>query len=472
VFHSNILEASVYLLAYINDILIALKHLSTTELLSLKSPLKSDESEDEDDDSQDDDDLSIDPKKSLLSSTIQPEYDPNKLCTYTTTKKEYANQHWYHCHTCKMIDRVGICQICANVCHKDHDISYAKYGSFFCDCGAKEDGSCQALVKRPTTTVIQPITPSLSSKKKKSKKPLTSSNKKPKLTNRQRRLIRQINSKQQEYHSCIQNKHIPSNTLRLFKLLQPYIDNEYQQIYNIENKFDLISEFLKSNQQISIDNDDNKQQILNTVILHSQENAFEHVKLSFTNEHGQQIKQLLGTNSIRRQGMCIMSSLNPDQSKQHLIVSQEKGKQAMITVLQLNSLLKQTTTMFNNVSNDNSTKKKFTLNKLNTFNIPFTILSMQPNQLNNDYLCITGLKDCHILNIDMNGRLKEPTIILQPNLDSTGNYIIKAQWLADKNQSQLALLTADFIKIYDLSVDTISPIYYFILPTGNLHRKD
>jgi E3 ubiquitin-protein ligase UBR4 len=162
-----------------------------------------------------------------------------------------------------------------------------------------------------------------------------------------------------------------------------------------------------------------------------------------------------------------MSSLNSDQTKQHLIVSQEKGKQAMITVLQLNSLLKQTTTI-NNVSNDNSAKKKLTLNKLNTFNIPFTILSMQPNQLNSDYLCITGLKDCHILNIDNNGRLKEPTIILQPNLDSTGNYIIRAQWLSDKNQSQLALLTADFIKIYDLSSDSISPMYYFILPTGNL----
>lgn len=477
-FHSNILEASVYLLAYINDILTALKHLSTTELSALKSPVKSDESEDEDDDSQDDDDDSTnDQKKSLLSSTIQSEYDPNKLCTYTTTKKEYANQHWYHCHTCKMVDRVGICQICANVCHKDHDISYAKYGSFFCDCGAKEDGSCQALVKRPTTIIIQSMTPSLSLKKKEIKKSLTLPNKKTKLTNRQRRLLRQINTKQQEYHSCIQTKHIPSNTLRLFKLLQPYIDNEYQQIYNIENKFDLISEFLKSNEQISIDsnntNDDNKQQQqLFTGILHSQENAFENVKLSFTNEHGQQIKQLLGTNSIRRQGMCIMSSLNSDQSKQHLIVSQEKGKQTMITVLQLNSLLKQTTTMINTVNNDNSTKKKFTLNKLSTFNIPFTIVSMQPNQLNNDYLCITGLKDCHILNIDINGRLKEPTIILQPNLDSTGNYIIKALWLSDKNQSQLALLTADFIKIYDLSIDSISPIYYFILPTGNSFTND
>ena len=58
------------------------------------------------------------------------------------------NQHWYHCHTCKMVDGIGVCSVCAKVCHADHDITYSKYGSFFCDCGAKEDGSCTAMVKR------------------------------------------------------------------------------------------------------------------------------------------------------------------------------------------------------------------------------------------------------------------------------------------------------------------------------------
>ena len=28
-------------------------------------------------------------------------------------------------------------------------MTYAKFGSFFCDCGAKDDGSCQASVRRP-----------------------------------------------------------------------------------------------------------------------------------------------------------------------------------------------------------------------------------------------------------------------------------------------------------------------------------
>ena len=458
-YHANILEGSVYFLAYINDILIALKHLCNTD----NSPLKPEESDEDDDDSVDDDDLLTDSKKSSLSSSGTTEYDPNKLCTYTTTKKEYTNQHWYHCHTCKMTQRVEMCQICANVCDKDHEISYTKFGSFFCDCGAKEDGSCQALVKRPTTTIIQPIVSTSSVKKKLTKK--ISEKKSTKLTNRQRRLIRQIHSKQQEYQSCIQNKHIPSNTLRLFQFLQPYLNDHYQQIYNIENKFDLISEFLKSNEQSTIDNEETKPFYSN--LIHSQENTFENVKLPFTNEHGQQIKQLLSTNSIRRQGMSILSSYRSDPSKQHLIISQEKDKQAMITIAQLNSLLKQIINT-NTAVNDPTGKKKLTINKINTLNIPFTILSIQPNQLNSDYIYVTGLKDCHVLNLDNNGRLKEPSIILQPNLDSTGNYIIKAQWLADKNQTQLALLTTDLIKIYDLSVDTISPIYYFILPKGKV----
>uniref|UniRef100_A0A493TIF2 UBR-type domain-containing protein n=1 Tax=Anas platyrhynchos platyrhynchos TaxID=8840 RepID=A0A493TIF2_ANAPP len=47
-----------------------------------------------------------------------------------------------------MVDGVGVCTVCAKVCHKDHEISYAKYGSFFCDCGAKEDGSCLNFCSR------------------------------------------------------------------------------------------------------------------------------------------------------------------------------------------------------------------------------------------------------------------------------------------------------------------------------------
>lgn len=83
--------------------------------------------------------------------TTQEESDDDmhsySLCTFVSTQRDFVNQHWYYCYTCKMTDGIGVCSVCAQICHKNHDISYAKYGNFFCDCGAKEDGSCLALNK-------------------------------------------------------------------------------------------------------------------------------------------------------------------------------------------------------------------------------------------------------------------------------------------------------------------------------------
>ena len=40
-------------------------------------------------------------------------------------------------------------------------------------------------------------------------------------------------------------------------------------------------------------------------------------------------------------------------------------------------------------------------------------------------------------------------------------------WLPG-SQTELAIVTADFVKIYDLSQDAISPQYYFLLPSGKI----
>lgn len=87
-------------------------------------------------------------------TTTQEESDDeivlNNVCTFVSTQRDFINQHWYYCYTCKMSDGIGVCSVCAQLCHKNHDVSYAKYGNFFCDCGAKEDGSCMALNKWTT----------------------------------------------------------------------------------------------------------------------------------------------------------------------------------------------------------------------------------------------------------------------------------------------------------------------------------
>jgi hypothetical protein len=57
-------------------------------------------------------------------------------------------------------------------------------------------------------------------------------------------------------------------------------------------------------------------------------------------------------------------------------------------------------------------------------------------------------------------------LVLQPQLESQ-NHIIKPLWLPG-SQTQLAILSADAVKIYDLGKDVISPIYYFLLPSGKV----
>lgn len=157
--HSAMLDATCHLLAYIGDVSTALSpQTSTTPSISgsvaraLSPPWEGEvfpefDSEWADDVNDDEDSAAEDSDEDSLC---------NKLCTFTVTQKEFMNQHWYHCHTCRMLDGVGVCSVCARVCHRGHDLSYAKYGNFFCDCGAKEDGSCQALVKRSPQTNQDP----------------------------------------------------------------------------------------------------------------------------------------------------------------------------------------------------------------------------------------------------------------------------------------------------------------------------
>lgn len=45
--------------------------------------------------------------------------------------------------------------------------------------------------------------------------------------------------------------------------------------------------------------------------------------------------------------------------------------------------------------------------------------------------------------------------------------VLQAMWLPG-SQTELALVTADFVKVYDLGQDAISPMYYFLLPSSKI----
>jgi E3 ubiquitin-protein ligase UBR4 len=148
--------------------------------------------------------------------------------------------------------------------------------------------------------------------------------------------------------------------------------------------------------------------------LGSQEGAFENVRMSYSGDQGQSIRQLVTTHMIRRVVMCCLSS-GGSGKRQHLAVAHEKGK---ITMLQLSALLKQA----------DSSQKKLTLTRLSSAPVPFTVLSVVSNPCNEDYLAVTGLKDCHVLAFNSNGSVADH-LVLHPQLDAH-NYIVKAVWMA------------------------------------------
>jgi len=85
---------------------------------------------------------------------------------------------------------------------------------------------------------------------------------------------------------------------------------------------------------------------MQTATLGSQEGAFENVRINYSGDQGQTIRQLITSHVLRRIGMCCLTS--PHGRRQHLAVCNEKGK---VTILQLSALLKQA----------HSSKRKLTL---------------------------------------------------------------------------------------------------------------
>ncbi|XP_069695727.1 E3 ubiquitin-protein ligase UBR4 isoform X2 [Periplaneta americana] len=388
----------------------------------------------------------------------------NKLCTFTITQREFMNQHWYHCHTCKMVDGVGVCTVCARVCHRGHDITYAKYGNFFCDCGAKDDGTCQALVKRSPQSSEQHITQALStstpgtfgmeqmlpsSLRRRPSSPVNIDASERGTRDRQRlaNLAKQLESSREILMSHISNSSVVASLLDLVKILMPAVETSckrhspvgcHQRAQTALRQLHTLEKHFENTDQLMVPT------------LGSQEGAFENVRMNYSGDQGQTIRQLLSAHMIRRVAMCCLSS--PHGKRQHLAVSHEKGK---ITVLQLSALLKQA----------DSSKRKLTLTRLASAPIPFTVLSITGNQWNEDFLAVCGLKDCHVLTFSSSGSVADH-LVLHPQLE-TGNFIIRALWLPG-SQTQLALVTADFVKIYDLSHDALSPQYFFLVPSGKI----
>ncbi|KAG7367435.1 GRF zinc finger domain containing protein [Nitzschia inconspicua] len=105
--------------------------------------------------------LVTNPEAMELDTPICPtnnKFNLPQACTFVQ-KSGFHGQHWYSCHTCELINDRGCCSLCALVCHKGHDVSYSRFSSFFCDCGAEGNPApthrvqCKCLSPLPANEV-------------------------------------------------------------------------------------------------------------------------------------------------------------------------------------------------------------------------------------------------------------------------------------------------------------------------------
>ncbi|KAL0896018.1 hypothetical protein ABMA27_012006 [Loxostege sticticalis] len=444
------IESACVLLSYLTDALHAINtsqpHTWRSVSPTWESPSDLGFDFDYTDEQQDDDDTSAD--DSDEDAMLQ-----YKLCTFTVTQREFMNQHWYHCHTCKMVDGVGVCTVCARVCHRGHDVSYAKFGNFFCDCGAKPDSSCQALVKR--SVALGGARGAGSGPGAEEAAPAPSLRRRPSspapaaLLAPPRRPVLAANI--QGCRSYLSSYGGWSACLERVKRLLEALCGPVRAACERAAPTGAHGRAQRALAQLHLgEKKFTHTDSLMLPTLGSQEGAFENVRMSYTGENGQTIRQLMSTHKLRRVAMCCLAS--PQGRRQHLAVSHEKGK---ITVLQLSALLKQA----------DSSKHKLTLTRLSSAPIPFTVLSLSGNPWNEDLLAVCGLKECHVLTFNSGGAVADH-LVLNTGLEGN-NYVIKAIWLPG-SQTQLALVTSDFVKIYDLSKDLNNPMHHFLVPSGKV----
>eukprot|EP00095_Tigriopus_kingsejongensis_P009320 maker-scaffold486_size158769-snap-gene-0.26 protein:Tk09320 transcript:maker-scaffold486_size158769-snap-gene-0.26-mRNA-1 annotation:"e3 ubiquitin-protein ligase ubr4" len=379
-----------------------------------------------------------------------------------------------------MIDGIGVCSVCAKVCHANHDVTYSKFGSFFCDCGAKEDESCRALARRnpqsqASTRRREEPRPQLSSAR--SVPPSTE----PLLSSSFRRRGASPAFSRFDADNLTGGKKRDDSKLRerrtLGEKLAPWRDTliqKFQDSMLVHELLDIVQDLkpvlkIEADKYSTIGHLSRIQKSLDTLhhgkklmentdtimlpTLGSQEGTFENVRMNFTGDQGNSIRQLLTGHMIRR---VVMSAISTGLAgkRQHLAVSHEKGK---IVILQLSGLLKQ--------SDSSGSQKKLSLTRLSSVAIPFTVLSIVINPVNDEYLAVCGLKDCHILTLNPSGNVSDH-LVLHPQLDAN-NFIIKALWMPG-SQTELALVTAEFVKIYKLGRDALSPEYFFLVPCGKI----
>ncbi|PHT57002.1 Auxin transport protein BIG [Capsicum baccatum] len=365
----------------------------------------------------------------------------SKVCTFTSSGSNFMEQHWYFCYTCDLTVSKGCCSVCAKVCHRGHRVVYSRSSRFFCDCGAGgvRGSSCQCL--KPRKFAGSNNTASRGASNFQSFLPFTENGDQlpdsdsdideDVLVGTDNSVKMSIPKDLQDGMPVLLNElDLESCVVRLCSSFVPSITSRRDSSLSRERKIFLGDEKVLCN---SVD-------LLQLKKAYKSGSLDLKIKADYSN--AKELKSHLASGSL-------VKSLLSVSTRGRLAV----GEGDKVAIFDVGQLIGQATVA--PVTADKTNVKPLSKNV-----VRFEIVNLIFNPLVENYLAVAGYEDCQVLTVNHRGEVSDRLAI---ELALQGAYVKRVDWVPG-SQVQLMVVTNKFVKIYDLSLDNISPVHYFTLP--------
>ncbi|XP_022939199.1 auxin transport protein BIG-like isoform X1 [Cucurbita moschata] len=395
--------------------------------------------EDEDDGTSDGEVASLD--KDEDEDTNSERALASKVCTFTSSGSNFMEQHWYFCYTCDLTVSKGCCSVCAKVCHRGHRVVYSRSSRFFCDCGAGgvRGSSCQCLKPRKFTghgsTPVRGASnfqcflpfceegdqlPESESDLEDDVVPDTDKCLKPAVP---RELLDGVSV-------LLEKLDVEGRMLELCSCLLPSITNQRDPDLSKDKKI-----ILGKDKVLSYGLD-----LLQLKKAYKGGSLDLKIKAEYAN--AKELKSHLASGSL-------VKSLLSVSIRGRLAV----GEGDKVSIFDVRQLIEQATVA-------PMTADKTNVKPLSKNVVRFEIVHLAFNPTTENYLAVAGFEDFQVLTLNHRGEVVDRLAI---ELALQGAHIKRMEWVPG-SQVQLMVVTNKFVKIYDLSLDNISPMHYFTLP--------
>ncbi|XVF20872.1 hypothetical protein REPUB_Repub12eG0040500 [Reevesia pubescens] len=361
--------------------------------------------EDEDDGTSDGEVASID--KDEEDDTNSERALASKVCTFSSSGRNFMEQHWYFCYTCDLTVSKGCCSVCAKVCHRGHRVVYSRSSRFFCDCGAGgvRGSSCQCLKPR-------------------------------KFTGTDSALSRGANNFQSFLPFTEDADQLPESDSDVDEDIGADMENSLRRGSNLSKDKKIL---LGKDKVLSYGVD-----LLQLKKAYKSGSLDLKIKADYSN--AKELKSHLASGSL-------VKSLLSVSIRGRLAV----GEGDKVTIFDVGQLIGQATIA-------PVTADKANLKALSKNLVRFEIVHLAFNPVVENYLAVAGYEDCQVLTLNPRGEVNDRLAI---ELALQGAYIRRIEWVLG-SQVQLMVVTNRFVKIFDLSQDNISPMHYFTLPDDTI----